>query len=83
LTVGLLVSAAAAGGDFDCDAAYRSSLALLERQKHAPQQLAQLSRQALRVYHACQTGDVHDVKSLFERLERSILEVKGPGPATN
>ena len=38
--------------------------------KMPPEQLVILSRKALRIYDACQTGDVEDAKGLFERLVR-------------
>ena len=81
VVIGLLVTAVPAEEYFDCETAYKTSLELLKRQKPAPDQLAAMSRQALRVYDACQTRDVHDIKALFQRLERSILELKGAGGA--
>ena len=84
MAAGLLVTAVSAGSNFDCDAAYKNCLELLKSQNHGPEQVAALSRLALRVYHACQTGDVEDIQGLFKRVERSILEVKGANrPATN
>jgi hypothetical protein len=45
----------------------------LEREKYAkitPQQLAGVSRMALRAYDSCQAGDEQDARALFDRLER-------------
>lgn len=64
------LQAAPAQGNLDCGEAYKRSLEKIERQTHAPERLAALSRKALRAYHACQTGDVVDAKGLFERLDR-------------
>ena len=61
---------------------FGSSLIFLERfwqrldretyAKMPPEQLVVLSRKALRIYDACQTGDVEDAKGLFERLVKLI-----------
>jgi hypothetical protein len=64
-----------AQGPVDCGAAYKSAWENLKREDYArltPEQLATLSRKALRIYDACQTGDVHDIKALFKRLEQPI-----------
>ena len=58
---------------FDCGKAYKDFWEKLEREiysKMPPEQLVVLSRRALRIYDACQTGDVDDPKGLFERLAR-------------
>jgi hypothetical protein len=55
----------------DCAAAYRTYLEELERKRMSSQRRAALHRWALRVYDACETGDLEfDVEELFERLER-------------
>jgi hypothetical protein len=46
----------------------------LDREKYAkisPEQLASVSRLALRAYDACQAGDDQDARALFERLDKT------------
>ena len=38
--------------------------------KISPEQLAGVSRMALRAYDACQAGDELDAKALFDRLDK-------------
>jgi hypothetical protein len=69
----LTAGAAAPQPNFDCDKAYKIFWERLDREIYAkmpPEQLVILSRKALRIYDACQTGDVEDAKGLFERLVR-------------
>ena len=69
----LTAGAAAPQPNFDCDKAYKTFWERLDREIYAklpPEQLVVLSRKALRIYDACQTGDVEDAKGLFERLVR-------------
>ena len=69
----LTAGAAAPQPNFDCDKAYKIFWERLDRETYAkmpPEQLVVLSRKALRIYDACQTGDVEDAKGLFERLVR-------------
>ena len=55
----------------DCVAAYRTYLEELKHKRMSSQQRAALRRWALRVYDACETGDLEvEVEELFERLER-------------
>jgi hypothetical protein len=54
----------------DCDILYKTSLLELLRMEVSPERLVVLSRWALRVYDACQTGDLKDATLLFENLER-------------
>jgi hypothetical protein len=71
--LGLTAGAAAPQPNFDCDKAYKTFWERLDREMYAklpPEQLVVLSRKALRIYDACQTGDVEDAKGLFERLVR-------------
>jgi hypothetical protein len=65
-----LTIAAAHAQDVSCGDAYQRSLAEIERRQHAPERLSALRRHALRLYQACLTGDVHNPKTLFERLDR-------------
>jgi hypothetical protein len=73
VALGLMAWTPAPQGNFDCGKAYKSFWERLDHEtytKMQPEQLVALSRRALRIYNACQTGDVHDVKALFETLER-------------
>lgn len=70
--LGLLTLSAASAGNVDCGEAYKKAWESLKREdyvKLTPEQLVTLTRKALRIYDACQTGDVHDVRALFKRLE--------------
>lgn len=65
--------AAFAQAKLDCGKAYKGFFEKLEREKYAkisPEQLAGVSRMALRAYDACEAGDEQDAKSLFDRLQR-------------
>src|SRR5438067_1509263 len=67
----LAAPAAIAQGKMDCGEAYKGFWVKLEREKYAkisPEQLAGLSRMALRAYDACQAGDKHDAKRAFEKV---------------
>ena len=73
VAIGLTALTVVAQGSVNCGAAYKSAWENLKREDYerlSPEQLVTLSRKALRIYDACQTGDVHDVKALFKRLER-------------
>ncbi len=64
---------ALAQGKMDCGKAYKGFWDKIEREKYAkisPEQLAGVSRMALRAYDACQAGDELDAKALFERLDK-------------
>ena len=57
----------------DCSGLYKNFWGKLDREKYAripAEQLAGVSRMALRAYDACQAGDQLDAASLFGRLER-------------
>jgi hypothetical protein len=74
VAIGLWTLAVSAQGTAGCGEAYMAAWQNLKPEDYAkltPEQLAKLSRQALRIYDACQTGDVHDIKALFKRLEQS------------
>ena len=65
--------AAMAQDKLDCGKAYKGFWEKLDREKYAkisPEQLAGVSRMALRAYDACQAGDEQDARALFERLDR-------------
>ena len=58
----------------DCSGLYKDFWTKFDRDKYAkisPEQLAGVSRMALRAYDACQAGDELDAKSLFRRLQNT------------
>ncbi len=60
-------------GRMDCGTLYKQFWEQRERQMYSritPEQLAGVSRMALRAYDACLAGDEQDAKSLFDRLDR-------------
>ena len=64
---------AIAQGKMDCGKAYKGFFEKLDREKYAkitPEQLAGVSRMALRAYDACQAGDELDAKALFDKLDK-------------
>lgn len=74
MAAGLLAQPAWAQGNVECGEAYKKAWESIKSEEYAkltPEQLVTLTRKALRIYDACQTGDVHDVKALFKRLERA------------
>ena len=74
VAIALIVPAVLAQGNVDCGEAYKAAWQNLRPEDYAklsPEALAILSRKALRIYDACQTGDVHDIKALFKRLEQT------------
>jgi hypothetical protein len=57
----------------DCSRLYKDFWAKRDRDTYArlsPEQLAGVSRMALRAYDACEAGDEQDAKALFDRLQR-------------
>ena len=69
----LAAPAAVAQGKMDCGKAYKGFWEKIDAEKYAkiaPEQLAGVSRLALRAYDACQAGDEQDARALFERLDR-------------
>lgn len=57
----------------ECGTLYKSFWEKRDPQMYArlsPEQLAGVSRMALRAYDACEAGDEQDAKALFERLDR-------------
>jgi hypothetical protein len=72
LAAGLVAQPARGQGKVDCGEAYKKAWESIKSEDYArltPEQLVTLTRKALRIYDACQTGDVHDVRALFKRLE--------------
>ena len=73
VALGVMAGAVAAQGKMDCGKAYKGFWEKLDRERYAkisPEQLAGVSRMALRAYDACQAGDEQDAKELFDRLGR-------------
>jgi hypothetical protein len=73
VALGLAAGAASAQAKLDCGKAYKGFWDKIEREKYAkisPEQLAGVSRMALRAYDACQAGDDQDARALFERLDK-------------
>ena len=73
VALGVMAGAVVAQGKMDCGKAYKGFWDKLEREKYAkisPEQLAGVSRMALRAYDACQAGDDQDARALFERLDK-------------
>ena len=64
------ISSATAQSTMDCAGTYKSYLEELKRKQISPGRRAVLRRWALRVYNACETGDLEDAKGLFERLDK-------------
>jgi anti-sigma-K factor RskA len=59
-----------------CGSRYKDFWEQFDRQKYArisAEQLAGLSRMALRAYDACEAGDEQDARALFDRLRRMQL----------
>ena len=70
---GLVAGPALAQTKMDCSRLYKDFWEKFDQQKYAKisaEQLAGVSRMALRAYDACQAGDDQDAKALFEQLER-------------
>jgi hypothetical protein len=69
----MMAGTVVAQGKMDCGKAYKGFWEKIERERYAKisaEQLAGISRMALRAYDACQAGDELEAKSLFERLDR-------------
>jgi hypothetical protein len=60
----------AAQAKVDCDSHYKRTLERVRQMHASPDRMVALTRQALRIYDACQTGDFEDAASFFEQLER-------------
>jgi hypothetical protein len=66
----VLAATLTAQGKVDCDSHYKRALERLQMMHLPPDRMVALSRRALRIYDACQTGDFEDAASFFERLDR-------------
>jgi hypothetical protein len=72
-TPALVSGPALAQTKMDCSRLYKDFWEKLDREKYAKisaEQLAGVSRLALRAYDACQAGDELDAKALFDRLSK-------------
>ena len=70
---GLTTVPAVAQTKMDCSRLYKDFWEKMDREKYAKisaEQLAGVSRLALRAYDACQAGDEQDAKALFDRLSK-------------
>jgi hypothetical protein len=73
MALGVMAGAATAQTKMDCSRLYKDFWEKFDREKFAKisaEQLAGVSRMALRAYDACQAGDEQDAKALFDRLGR-------------
>jgi len=73
VALGLLAGPALAQTKMDCSRLYKDFWEKLDREKFAKlsaEELAGVSRMALRAYDACQAGDEQDARELFDRLNR-------------
>ena len=73
VTLGLLAGPALAQTKMDCSRLYKDFWEKLDREKFAKlsaEELAGVSRLALRAYDACQAGDEQDATQLFDKLNR-------------
>jgi hypothetical protein len=72
-TPALVAGPALAQTKMDCSRLYKDFWEKFDREKYAKisaEQLAGVSRLALRAYDACQAGDDLDAKALFDRLSK-------------
>ena len=73
VALGLLAGPALAQTKMDCSRLYKDFWEKLDRERFAKlsaEELAGVSRMALRAYDACQAGDEQDARELFDRLNR-------------
>ena len=70
IAFGFASSAISEQSTINCAGTYTSYLEELKRKTLSPGRRAVLRRWAIRVYNACETGDLEDAKGLFERLDR-------------
>jgi hypothetical protein len=73
MALGVMAGAATAQTKMDCSRLYKDFWEKFDREKYAKisaEQLAGVSRMALRAYDACQAGDEQDARALFDRLSK-------------
>ena len=71
--LGPVAGPALAQTKMDCSRLYKDFWEKFDREKYAKisaEQLAGVSRLALRAYDACQAGDEQDARALFDRLSK-------------
>jgi hypothetical protein len=71
--LGVMAGAATAQTKMDCSRLYKDFWEEFDRENYAKisaEQLAGVSRMALRAYDACQAGDEQDARALFDRLSK-------------
>ena len=71
--LGVMAGAATAQTKMDCSRLYKDFWEKFDREKYAKisaEQLAGVSRMALRAYDACQAGDEQDARALFDKLSK-------------
>jgi hypothetical protein len=77
MALGVMAAAATAQTDrMDCSRLYKDFWEKFDRERYAKisaEQLAGVSRMALRAYDACQAGDEQDAKDLFDRLNKMMF----------
>ncbi|HSR79670.1 MAG TPA: hypothetical protein VLL28_02730 [Hyphomicrobiaceae bacterium] len=73
VALGVMAGAATAQTKMDCSRLYKDFWEKFDHEKYAKisaEQLAGVSRMALRAYDACQAGDEQDARALFDRLNK-------------
>jgi hypothetical protein len=73
MALGMIAGAATAQTKMDCSRLYKDFWEKFDHEKYAKisaEQLAGVSRMALRAYDACQAGDEQDARALFDRLSK-------------
>jgi len=76
MALGVMGTAATAQTKMDCSRLYKDFWEKFDRERYAKisaEQLAGVSRMALRAYDACQAGDEQDAKALFDRLSKVLF----------
>lgn len=80
--LGLVSSTAFAQAKLDCDQAYKAAWDKVQGEpsrKMSAEQLATVSRLALRAYDACQAGDEQDATLLFEKVAVFVGDLGATG----
>jgi hypothetical protein len=57
----------------DCTELYENHLHKLDQKELLPEQRATSQRWALRAFDACRTGDMHNSREIFEKLNKTGL----------
>jgi len=73
VALGVMAGAASAQTKMDCSRLYKDFWEKFDKERYAKvsaEQLAGVSRMALRAYDACQAGDDLDAKALFDKLNK-------------